>query len=123
MSEINTDKAPPGAADPATEPEKKKKKRYSKRLKGLQKIERGVSKAMHRLASSVDEGLRVWRKSSDRSAREKRDGAIRDALKNYAKAMGKQIRIASWAPADLARAVPEISPRRLLARIFLPIYK
>lgn len=122
MPEIHD--APPAQPVPEkAEKAEKKKRKYSKQLKGLQQFERGLSKAMNRIASSVDEGLRVWRKSSDKSARKKRDGAIRDALKNYARAAGKQVRIASWATIDLAKAVPHLRPRRLLARLFVPIYK
>jgi hypothetical protein len=115
---------PPAETDaPQAEDKKKKKRKYSKGLKDLQQLERGVSKAMHRLAGSVDEGLRTWRKATERSARAQRDGAIRDALKNYAKATSRGLRVASWVPLDLAEALPRLNPRRVLARLLLPIYK
>lgn len=117
--------APPGETSGAAETEQtpKARRRYSKKFKDLQKLERGVSKAAHRVASSIEEGLRVWRQSSDKSARKKKDGALRDALKNFAKATGKQVRVASWAAVDLVDAIPRGSARRFLARVFFPIYK
>lgn len=130
MSEINTPsqkaQAAP-AAQTASAPQesesKKPRRKYSKRLKGIQELERGVSKATHRLVGSIDEGLRAWRKSTDKSSRKKKDGAIRDAVTNYAKAVSKSLRVASAVPVDLAGAVPKFTIRLFVARIFSPFFK
>lgn len=116
--------APPEAAPETPEVAvKKPKRKYSKKWKGVQQLERSVSKATHRLVGSIDEGLRVWRKSTDKSARKKKDGAIRDALQNYAKAVSKSMRVVSGVPLDLAKAMPKFSPRLFFARIFSPFFR
>jgi len=112
-----------GAATAAGAAKKKKKRKYSRAWRSVQELERGVSKGVQRLAFSVVAGIRVWRKSTDKSARKRKDGAIRDALKNGAKAVGRQIRVATWAPLDVLKAVPKLKLRGIIARVFLPFFK
>src|SRR5688572_6146418 len=84
--------ATPAAAapEPTVTVEKKKKKKYSKGLPKLgQKAEVSVTKGIRRLARAVEEGLGEWRERSGASALKKRDGALRDAVKNYGKAVTK----------------------------------
>jgi hypothetical protein len=102
---------------------RKPKRQYSKHLKGVQQLERGMSKAAHRLVSSVDEGLRMWRKSTDKSSRKKKDGAIRDAVTNYAKAVSKGLRVASAVPLDLSGSTRKFTLRHFVARVFSPFFK
>lgn len=93
-------------------------RKYSKRNKGLQEFERNASKGLHRLAKSVEAGLREWRKATDRSARKRKDGALRDALENSARAVGKQIRVASRVPDDAVRAIRSLKITKALRRVF-----
>jgi hypothetical protein len=82
---------------------RKKKRRYSSGLKQLQQVERGAIKASGRLARAIDRGLRTYRNREDRSSRKRRDGAIRDGLKNWSRAVGRTLRVASRAPNDFTR--------------------
>jgi hypothetical protein len=96
------------------------KRKYSQDLRDVQVFERNASSALYNLASSVEMGIREWRKATDRSARRRQDGAIRDALDNYAKATGKQLRAMSRVPEDMIRAVRSLKIRKI-ARRLLPI--
>jgi hypothetical protein len=97
---------------------KRGKRKYSKDLRGIQEADRLASRAVHRLARSAEAGVRKWRKETDRSARSRKDGAIRDALDNLAKATGKQLRVASRAPEDLVRAARSLRIRKVVKRVF-----
>lgn len=99
--------------DDAREPRK-----YSKRNENVQRFERHASRGLHRLAKSVEAGMREWRKATDRSSRKRTDGAIRDALENSARAVGKQIRMASRVPEDAVRAVRTLKVTKALRRLF-----
>jgi hypothetical protein len=98
-------------ADASTDeaPNKKKKRKYSKGpMKLAQKAELGVSKGMQRMARAVEEGLGVWRDRRDGSSRKKRDGALRDALKNYGKAVTKFHKVGAKLPEDLTGRLPKL---------------
>jgi len=95
---------------------KKKKYKYSRGLKDLQKTSRGVAKASARLARSTWKGMDAFRKANDKSARKKRDGAIRDFGLNVAKGFSKSLRASSRVPYDLAQAVDQRGSRRMLRR-------
>lgn len=82
---------------------KKKKRKYSRGLKNVQTMERGLSKASYRVARAVTSGLSTYRKRRDKSARKRRDGAILDFVPNVAEGMGKTLRRASLVPYDLAK--------------------
>lgn len=84
---------------------KKRKKKYSKGLRDLQRLERGLSRASLRLADAVSAGLRTYHQRSEASALERRDGAFRDSFENAAIATGKSLQVASRVPRDLARGV------------------
>lgn len=93
-------------------------RKYSKQYKDVQRFERQVSRGLHRLVKSVDEGMREWRDATDRSSRKRKDGAIHDALENSARAVGKQIRVASRVPKDAVRAVRSLKIVKALRRVF-----
>ncbi len=93
---------------------KRKKYKYSRGLKDIQMSSRGVAKVSSRLARSVSSGLDTYRKASDKSARKKRDGAIRDFGLNVAKGLSKSLRTSSHVPYDLARAMNQRGSRRML---------
>jgi hypothetical protein len=108
----------PAEAQPGTvavaEPREKPKRKYSRRLKRVQKLERSFSKGLHRLARATEKGVATWRKRTDRSAGKKRDGAIKDAPVNYAKAVSRAAPEAARSLVDLAKGLPK--PR--LGRLF-----
>jgi hypothetical protein len=84
---------------------KRKKRRYSSGLKEVQKAELGLVKASQRLSRAAERGLRTYRKRRDKSARKRKDGAIRDALENWSRGLGRAMRVGSDAPYDFAREV------------------
>jgi hypothetical protein len=107
------------ASDVVVAPTKRRgKRRYSKGLRGPQEFERHASRGVLRLARSVESGVSEWRRATDRSARRRKDGAVRDALDNFAKAVGKQLRVMSRAPEDLARAVRSLRIRKTVRYVF-----
>jgi hypothetical protein len=91
---------------------KKRRRKYSRGLKTTQRIERGVTKSTRRIARAISTGLGTYVERRDKSSRKRRDGAIRDGLKNWSKAVGKTMRKASNAPNDLTRAFDTKAVRR-----------
>lgn len=100
------------AAEVGGEKKKKKKRKYSRGLKEVQRGERDVAKASRRLARAVAEGFTTYYRRDRKSSRKKRDGAIRDAVKNWAKGLGKAARKGSDVPYDLAKALDTKTVRR-----------
>lgn len=84
---------------------KKKKRRYTKGLGAVQQIERGVARSLDAMAEGFARVFSEYKKRSDKSARKKRDGALRDGLENWTKAMGKGMSISSKAPYKFARTI------------------
>ncbi len=113
QEEISVAPQSPGTLKPVVFKTKKKKKyKYSRGLKDLQRSSRGVAKVSSRLARSVVKGMDAYRKASDKSARKKRDGAIRD----IAKGLSKSLRASSRVPYDLARVMDQRGTRRTARR-------
>jgi len=82
---------------------------------------RGASNASQRLARAVELGFDNWRRERDRSAEDRRDGALKNALKNGVFAVGTTIKEASWASSDFFRGLGrKRDPRRMLLRALLP---
>ena len=84
---------------------KRGKKKYSRGLKDVQRFEDGLTTAAKRLSRAVEKGLRVYRKRRNKSARKRKDGAIRDGLDNLSIGLGRTLRVASDAPYDFTRKV------------------
>src|SRR5262249_54276342 len=91
---------------------RKKKRKYSRGFRDVQELGRAVSKASTRVARAVAKGMAEYRKQSEKSARKKRDGAMRDFTVNLADGLGKTIRGLSMVPADLARGLNTKGARR-----------
>jgi Family of unknown function (DUF6312) len=110
--------APPteslAAVEVTVEPKRKRKRRYSRGLKDVQRWERGWAKASRRLGRAVAGGLDSYLDRRDRSSYKRRDGAIRDALKNWSKAASKSMRRASGAPYDVLKAFNTKTVRRTI---------
>jgi hypothetical protein len=98
----------------------KRKKKYSRGLKEPQRLERGVSRAAERIARAVANGFSEYRDRRDWSARRKRDGAIRDAVRNVGRGLEEAISTAARVPTDLTRRV---SVRRLTRLVPLPFFR
>jgi hypothetical protein len=57
------------------------KRRYSRRMRGMQELERGMSKAGASLGDAVAATFNSYKDRSRKSSFKKRDGAVKDALK------------------------------------------
>jgi hypothetical protein len=95
------------------------KKRYSSGAKTPQVLERGVSRSVERLAQSVADGLGRYRSRRDRSARRKKDGAIKDFVRNVGRGAEKALRTGAKAPTDLTRRMTSKRLRRV-SRMVVP---
>ena len=84
---------------------KKKKRKYTRGLKDLQKLERGLSKAARRLSRAAAGGVSLYRRRSNKSSRKKRDGAIKDGLENWTRGLGKAVRKSGDGPYDIAKSL------------------
>jgi len=94
----------------------KKKRKYSRGLRDLQKSGRAMSKASSRVSRAVAKGIDAYRKASDKSARKRRDGALRDVGVNVAKGLSRTLRGVSRTPVSLAKALNQRGVRRGVRR-------
>jgi hypothetical protein len=112
------------AVSEAEEPKKKKrKKKYSSGTRDAQRLERAFSRSAGRIARAVSVGLETYNEESDRSARKKKDGAVRKALVNASMGIGDALQQASRAPRELAKGIPSgmmWRQMRSVARVVLP---
>jgi len=69
----------------------------------------GASEASYRASNSLSKGLKTFVKRTKKSSRKKRDGSVRDALRNAAVGFGDGVAELGRAPQDLAK---RISTRR-----------
>lgn len=85
-------------------------KKYTKGTKGAQKVFEGANRSAERVAQGAADGLKEYRKRSEKSAKKKKDGQLKDLPYNAAKGFGEAVRTASEAPADIAK---ELKPKRI----------
>ena len=95
---------------------KNKRRRYSRGLRDIQIIERRLSKASHRMTQAMEKGVAEYRKSRNKSARRRRDGAIIDFWPNIARGLGESLREASAIPYDVTQAFYTKRNRRRIRR-------
>ena len=95
---------------------KKRKRRYSKGLGEIQRQERHLTRATHRLVRATEKGISSYRRLSIKSSRKKRDGVIRNFIPNSGIALSRALRVASPLPNDIARAMDTKLYRRGLKR-------
>lgn len=93
---------------------RKGKKKYSRGLKDPQKLERDGSRAAERVADAVADGIAEYRDSRDKSARRKRDGAIKDVVRNVGRGLSEALDTGSRAPSDLTRRATAKRLRRMM---------
>ena len=82
---------------------KRKKRKYSRGLKGFGQLQRGAVRSSWRLGDAVAAGLNRYRKRNDKSSRKRRDGALRYMFKNASRGVGKTLEKSGKAPYDLVR--------------------
>jgi hypothetical protein len=118
---IGTDVSPPPPPPERTvyviveERRKKKKKRGSSRAaRRLEDVESRVSEAVRRVTRGVDSGVDRYIARRNRSARDRRDGALVDFGTNVARGTTKAVRDSSPALIDVAKIV---NTKRLRKRI------
>jgi hypothetical protein len=95
---------------------KKKKKKYSNGFsRAFQELESGLTKSSRKVAKAVREALDEYEQRREESVAEKKDGALKDLLRNQSKALRKGLPIAAEAPADFLDAIAESKAvRRIL---------
>jgi hypothetical protein len=84
---------------------KRKKRKYSKERKDAQVSGRAMTRGMERIARALADGMSDYRERSDKSARKKRDGALKDGPDNWSKAMRKAMRRSRKADKDITKAM------------------
>lgn len=99
---------------------RKRKKKYSRGLKDPQKLEQDASRATERVAYAVADGIAEYRDNRDRSARRKRDGAIKDVVRNVGRGLSEALDKGSRAPSDLTRRATTKRLRRTLVPVMPP---
>lgn len=91
---------------------KKKKRKYSGGTKELQIDVRSVSKVAERIASALASGISLYARKTDKSSLEKKDGVLRDMLRNSASGLGKTLRKSSRIPVLLSKTASQRTVRR-----------
>lgn len=86
-------------------PKKKKKKKYTRNTKAFQELAQGVSDATFRSSNALSTTAKNFAKRSKKSSRKKRDGLLRDLLRNTSKSFGNGASELGRAPDALARRI------------------
>ncbi|SRR5258706_2325665 len=84
---------------------KKKKKKYTSGTRGLQRLVLGIAQAGFRVSNGMTRGFNTFVKRSRKSSRRRRDGLIRDSLRNAARGFSDAGREASKAPGEIANRI------------------
>ena len=84
---------------------KKNRKKYSKGLKTIQRTEDGLTLAGRRFGDALESGFRSYRKRRNKSARRRKDGPIRDIVRNTAGGVSQFFSVGSDIPYDVAKKV------------------
>ena len=84
---------------------RRKRKKYSRGLRTVQRTEDGLTLAGRRLGDAIESGFRSYRKRRNKSARRKKDGPLRDIFPNTANGISRFFNVGSDIPYDIARRV------------------
>jgi hypothetical protein len=98
---------------------KRKKKKYTRGTKGIQRLTIGVSDALFRTANSVARGTKTFSKRSNKSANRRRDGMVRDSLRNASRGFANGLTELGEAPGEIARQISTGQVRRTF-RVLVP---
>jgi len=110
----------PIVIEPVRKKGKKKKKKYTRGTKGIQRLALGVTDALYRSANSVAKAEKTISKRSKKSSRKKKDGLVRDSLRNASRGIGDGFTELGKAPNEIARRIGTGQVRRAF-RVFTPI--
>jgi Family of unknown function (DUF6312) len=94
----------------------KKKKKYSRNLRTIQELETGLTDSARRIAKAAKDGLDAYIDERDKSAKNRRDGAIRDLLRNQSKGLRKALSVAAEVPADIMDTIADLKVVRRLTK-------
>jgi hypothetical protein len=92
---------------PSTEaqaPPQKKRKKHHKAVDEWMRIDDGLQAAVTDLNRAVEKGLKVWRRQVDKSQAKRKNGAVKDALRNWTRACTRSAETAIRAPEDFIDA-------------------
>lgn len=81
----------------------RKKKKYSRGTKGLQRLVLGFSESANRMARGFSRSSRSFADRSRNSSRKRRDGIVRDIFRNASRAFQKGSGQFSKAPEEIAK--------------------
>ncbi len=106
------------AAPVVVETKKKKKKKYSNPLlRAVQEYEGALTKSTRKVTKAVREALDEYDARRDESRDKKKDGAVRDFVRNQSKALRKGLPVLAEAPADFLDAVADMKAvRRVIGK-------
>ena len=79
--------------------------KYSEGLEDIQRLEGDVMRVARRSARVVSKGLDTYEQERQKSAKEKKDGAIEDFVHNTAKAASVSMKEASEIPMDIVESL------------------
>jgi len=82
-----------------------KSRKYSRGTKTTQRLSLGISKAAYRTAKSISSGLSTFSDESDKSSRKRKDGMVRDSLRNASKGFEDGLNELGKAPDEIARRI------------------
>jgi hypothetical protein len=101
-----------------TTAKKKKKKKYSRGTKPFQELAQGLSDSGFRATNSIARSAKTFSKRSKKSSRKKRDGLVRDSVRNLGPSLGDGITELGKAPEALTRRIRTGQIRRAV-RLFV----
>lgn len=84
---------------------KNKKRKYTYGTQGFQSLERGMTTSLETVAEGMTKILHEYNGQRNKSSRKKRDGAIKDALENWAKAVSEGAGTVASAPLHFVKTV------------------
>ena len=84
---------------------KKKKRKYTYGTQGFQTLERGITTSFETVAEGMTKILHEYNGQRNKSSRKKRDGAIKDAIENWAKALSEGAGTVGSAPLHFVKTV------------------
>lgn len=91
---------------------KKKKRKYARGTKDFQIGVRKGTKVGSRIARALASGFSLYSKKANKSSRKKKDGVLRDLLRNSGSGMSRTLRRGSNVPKLLAKTVRKKTVRR-----------
>jgi len=97
----------------------KRKKKYTKGTKSLQKLGDGINRAEYRSTNGLAKGFRTFVKRNRKSARKKRDGMVRYSLRDASRGFADGFKEFGRAPGEIARRIPTRTVKGLF-RVFSP---